>query len=186
MRRAAYRITGTSASPLFLFRASAPANALFAPFVRSYCTTEAPPRSEPPAPRPREEDADGEKKIKSNDFYVGGGSSVNKVAGACCYALRDFESAGMRAIGARAVNQGIKAAAVARNFLAREEKGVIGRIENARVVSYERTTQTMPKLGAHILLYNNKEVIEVQEREDERILTVAARTLPRNLAAAIK
>eukprot|EP01059_Diplonema_ambulator_P004530 TRINITY_DN14242_c0_g1_i1.p1 TRINITY_DN14242_c0_g1~~TRINITY_DN14242_c0_g1_i1.p1 ORF type:complete len:265 (+),score=61.82 TRINITY_DN14242_c0_g1_i1:46-795(+) len=125
-------------------------------------------------------------KLATNDFYVGGGSSVNKLAGACAYALRDFESAGMRAIGPRAVNQAVKAAAVCRLFLSREDKGVIGRVENARVVSYERTTQTMPKLGAHILLYNNAEVIEVQEREDERILTVAARTLPRNLAAAIK
>ena len=125
-------------------------------------------------------------KMATNDFFIGGGSPVNKVAGACCYALREYESAGMRAIGSRAVNQAIKASAVARNFMEREEKGIIGRIENARVVAYERTTQTMPKLGAHILLYNNVEVLTVKEREDERILTVAARTLPRNLAAAIK
>ena len=130
---------------------------------------------------------DGKKdEMRTNDFFVSGASSVNKLAGACCYALRSFDSAGMRAIGPRAVNQAIKASAVARNFLAREDKGVVARVENARVISYERTTQTLPKLGAHILLYNNAEVIEVQEREDERILTVAARTLPRNLAAAIK
>eukprot|EP01060_Flectonema_neradi_P013741 TRINITY_DN20473_c0_g1_i1.p1 TRINITY_DN20473_c0_g1~~TRINITY_DN20473_c0_g1_i1.p1 ORF type:complete len:265 (+),score=39.06 TRINITY_DN20473_c0_g1_i1:115-909(+) len=125
-------------------------------------------------------------KMATNDFFIGGGSPVNKVAGACCYALREYESAGMRAIGSRAVNQAIKASAVARTFMERENKGIIGRIENARVVAYERTTQTMPKLGAHILLYNNDEVLSVKEREDERILTVAARTLPRNLAAAIK
>eukprot|EP01064_Diplonema_japonicum_P023561 TRINITY_DN33993_c0_g1_i1.p1 TRINITY_DN33993_c0_g1~~TRINITY_DN33993_c0_g1_i1.p1 ORF type:complete len:272 (+),score=69.71 TRINITY_DN33993_c0_g1_i1:59-817(+) len=130
---------------------------------------------------------DGERtKMNTNDFFVGGGSSVNKLAGACAHALRDFDSAGMRAIGPRAVNQAIKATAVCRTFLSRDSKGLIVRIENARVVSYERTTQTLPKLGAHILLYNNEDIIEVQEREDERILTVAARTLPRNLAAAIK
>ena len=147
-------------------------------------TTDVPARREVPPPAdPADPD---QKKLQTNDFYVGGGSSVNKLAGAVCYALRDYESAGMRCIGPRAVNQAVKATAVARSFLAREEKGVIGRIENARVVSYERTTQSMPKLGAHILMYHNNDVIEVQEREDERILTVAARTLPRNLAAAIK
>eukprot|EP01061_Rhynchopus_euleeides_P003793 TRINITY_DN13065_c0_g1_i1.p1 TRINITY_DN13065_c0_g1~~TRINITY_DN13065_c0_g1_i1.p1 ORF type:complete len:269 (+),score=77.80 TRINITY_DN13065_c0_g1_i1:44-808(+) len=125
-------------------------------------------------------------RVRTNDFFVSGASSVNKLAGACSHALRNFDSAGMRSIGPRAVNQAMKATAVARVFLSREEKGLIARVENARVVSYERTTQTLPKLGAHVLLYNNEEVIEVQEREDERVLTVAARTLPRNLAAAIK
>eukprot|EP01062_Namystynia_karyoxenos_P012670 TRINITY_DN14577_c0_g1_i1.p1 TRINITY_DN14577_c0_g1~~TRINITY_DN14577_c0_g1_i1.p1 ORF type:complete len:259 (+),score=76.79 TRINITY_DN14577_c0_g1_i1:92-868(+) len=122
----------------------------------------------------------------ASDFTVSGGTNVNKLAGACCHALREHDSAGMRCIGPRAVNQGAKAVCVARNFLAREEKGLVGRVENARVVSYDRAASTMPKLGAHILVYNNDEVLSVHEREEERVLTVAARTLPRNLAAAIK
>eukprot|EP00755_Sulcionema_specki_P031003 Sspe_Gene.2051::Locus_679_Transcript_2_2_Confidence_0.750_Length_897::g.2051::m.2051 len=122
----------------------------------------------------------------TNDFTVSGGTNVNKLAGAICHSLREHSNAGLRAIGPRAVNQGIKACAVARNYLERDLKGIIVRVENARVVSYDRAASTMPKLGAHILVYNSDEVIAVSERDGERYLTVAARTLPRNLAAAIK
>lgn len=111
---------------------------------------------------------------------------MNKLAGAICHALREHDHCGLRCIGPRAVNQGAKAVSVARNFLDREEKGLVVRVENARVVSYDRAASTMPKLGAHILVYSNEEVLRVTEREEERVLTVAARTLPRNLAAAIK
>jgi len=122
----------------------------------------------------------------ASDFTVSGGTNVNKLAGAICHALREHDHCGLRCIGPRAVNQGAKAVSVARNFLDREEKGLMIRVENARVVSYDRAASTMPKLGAHILVYSNDEPLRVTEREEERVLTVAARTLPRNLAAAIK
>lgn len=55
------------------------------------------------------------------NFKVAAGSAPQSLAGAIAWALRENEDVEMTAIGAAAVNQAIKAVAIARNYLALDE-----------------------------------------------------------------
>jgi len=57
------------------------------------------------------------KHVSANVFKVSAKSSPNSVAGALAAVLRERESAELQAVGAGAINQAIKAVAIARSYL---------------------------------------------------------------------
>ncbi|MFZ1755056.1 MAG: stage V sporulation protein S [Caldilineaceae bacterium] len=76
---------------------------------------------------------------------VGGASPVRGLAGSIAHALRQHEQIVLRAIGASAVNQAVKAVALARTYLAAEgmEIGVIPSIQDVDMEGYGRSAVEM-------------------------------------------
>ncbi len=61
---------------------------------------------------------DGDEKVSNIDLRVGGGSNVNRVAGALVKYLMEGTKVTMTAIGAGAVNQAVKALIIGRGMAA--------------------------------------------------------------------
>jgi len=76
---------------------------------------------------------------------VGGASPVRGLAGAIAHALRRRERIVLRAIGAGAVNQAVKATALAQSYLAAEgvEIGMFPSMQDVDVEGYGRSAVEM-------------------------------------------